>query len=211
MARRTSIMLCLIRCGATTWDAAGRVHGSTDLPLSDAGRTAIAAQLHRLGPVKVSIVHHPNDEAAAETARMCAAAIGSAVKTREAPELADPNLGLLEGLTQEEFAERFRSRHKQWRDDPMSLSPPEGEEMPAAAERIFRAVARILHRSRGEEVALVVHDLGWAMLRCWLADRSLEDLRDMADAAGMLIERYALPLDAIDALAEAVAAPPSPA
>ncbi len=203
MPKRTSITLCLIRCGETTWDAAGRIHGSTDLPLSDAGRTAIAAQLHRLAPVKAAIVHHANDEAATETAKMCAAALGSSVKPREVAELADPNLGLLEGLTEEEFAERFRSRHKQWRDDPMTLSAPEGEDMASAAERIFHAVAKIIQRARGEEVAIVLHDLGWAMLRCWLADRPLTDVRDMEDG-GLMVERYALPLEMADTLGKMV-------
>src|SRR5262245_57074263 len=122
MAKRSSITLTLIRCGETTWDAQGRVHGSTDLPLSDAGRAAVMAEVQRLGGARSTIIHHPQDEAAADTARMFAMA---GEKLRDVAELADPNLGLLEGLTQQEFAERFRSRSKQWKDDPITLSPPE--------------------------------------------------------------------------------------
>jgi broad specificity phosphatase PhoE len=204
MAKRSSITLCLIRCGETTWDAAGRIHGGTDLPLSDAGRAAVASQLPRLANVKAASVHHPSDEAATETARMCAEAIGAGAKPRSVDELADPDLGLLEGLTEEEFAERFRSRHKQWKDDPMTLSPPEGEEMMTAADRIFRAVAKIVRRSRGEEIAIVLHPLAWGMLRCWLAERSLTMMRSMMDDE-VAFERYALPMEMVDGLEKAAA------
>jgi broad specificity phosphatase PhoE len=208
MAKRSSITLTVIRCGETTWEAQGRVHGVTDLPLSDAGRIAVTADLIHLGAggggggAKISMIHHPPDEAATDTARLCAALLGA--KLRESPELNDPNLGLLEGLIEQEFAERFRSRHKQWKEDPITLSPPEGEDIATAADRIFRGVAKIIRRSRGEEVALVLHDLGRSMLRCWIADRPLTAMREMEGGAG--IERIALPLNMIDGLETAAKA-----
>lgn len=200
MAKRSFITLCLIRCGETTWDAQGRVHGSTDLPLSDGGRNAVELDAARMHKGSASIVHHAPDEGATVTATICAQAMGA--KPRAMAELADPNLGLLEGLTQQEFAERFRSRHKQWMDDPIGLMPPEGEDMPAAADRIFRAVARIIRRSRGEEVAIVLHDLGLAMLRSWIADRPLGTMREMF-TPGPAIERVIVPLAMIDELEDA--------
>ncbi len=198
MAKRTSITLTLIRCGETTWDAQGRIHGATDLPLSDAGRSALVAEVKRWGTMKVPSIHHPPDEAATDTARLFAA---GATKLRAVHELADPNLGLLEGLTEQEFAERFRSRYKQWKEDPVTLSAPEGDEMPEAADRIFRAVAKIVQRSRSEEVAIVLHDLGLAMLRCWFADRSLASMRDMDDRPAC--ERFVVPAGMIASLEKA--------
>jgi broad specificity phosphatase PhoE len=198
LAKRTSITLTLIRCGETTWDAQGRVHGSTDLPLSEAGRAAVMAEIQRLGGTRGSTIHHPPDEAASDTAKICALA---GERLRESSELADPNLGLLEGLTEQEFAERFRSRYKQWEEDPISLSPPEGEELAAAARRLFKAVARIIRKSRGDNLAIVVHDLGWAMLRCWVADRSLNAMR--STCGGPIIERIVIPMALVDSLEHA--------
>ncbi len=196
MAKRSSITLTLIRCGETTWEAQGRVHGVTDLPLSDAGRIAVAADLIHLAGAKVANIHHPTDEAAADTAKICAPILGA--KLREAPELNDPNLGLLEGLIEQDFADRFRSRHKQWKEDPITLSPPEGEDMTTAADRIFRGLAKIIRRSRGEEVAVVLHDLGRSMLRCWIAERPLTAMREME--AGPGVERVVIPLNMLDGL-----------
>lgn len=198
MAKRSSITLTVIRCGETAWDAQGRIHGATDLPLSDAGRAAVMAEAARTGGTRAAFIHHAPDEAATDTARMCAM---RGEKLRSAPELADPNLGLLEGLTEQEFAERFRSRHMQWKEDPYSLAAPEGEDMAAAADRLFHGIARIIRKSRGDEVAIVLHDLGLRMLRCWIADRPLSAMREMQD--GPMIERIVVPLTALDALESA--------
>ena len=147
--KRKTMMVSLIRCGQTVWDADGRLRGSTDLPLSDAGRVAVQADLSQSALGRPSLIHHPPDDAATETARLCAARMGAKIKSADG--LADPNLGLLEGLTRQEFAERFHTRFKQWDEDPLSLSPPEGEDVVDAADRLFNTVARILKRSRSDE------------------------------------------------------------
>lgn len=197
LVKRQSIVLCLIECGETAWQIDGRVQGAMDLPLSDAGRIAVAAQLHRLAGSRASIIFHPADEACAESAAMCASHIG--VKTKAVGELADPHLGLLEGLTAQEFSERFPTRFKQWEDDPFSLSPPNGEQMHEAADRLFRAVGKILKHSRSAEIAIVLHEMGLGMLRCWLADQPLRDLRLVLNG-GPRIERYVIAREMLGAL-----------
>lgn len=200
--KRKSIMLCLIQCGQTIWEADARIHGATDLPLSDAGRSAIQTDLPLLAGAHPATIHSPPDEAAVETARLCAARIRA--KTSAVDELSDPHLGLLEGLTTQEFEERFTSRFKQWEDDPVTVSPPEGEEVIQAADRLFKAVAKILKRSRSEEVGIVVHEIGLGLLRCWLAGRPLNDLRAMLINRPR-VERYAISRELIDSLEQAAA------
>ena len=200
-AKRSHIVLCLIQCGQTTWDVEHRVHGSTDLPLSETGRQTLMDELGRFHIPKAGVIHHPNDEAATDTAHLAAERWGA--KTKVVDELADPNLGLLEGLSAQDFEDRFPSRHRQWEDDPITLAPPEGEQLAFAARRIFKAVAKVIKRSRGDEVAVVLHDLGAGMLRCWLADRPLGDLWKMLGGRPH-IERYVLPLEMASELETAV-------
>jgi len=200
-AKRTHITLCLIQCGQTTWDVEHRVHGSTDLPLSETGRQALLDELGRPHVANATVIHHPNDEAATDTAHLAAERWGA--KTKVVDELADPNLGLLEGLSAKDFEDRFPSRHRQWEEDPMSLTPPEGEQLAVAAQRIFQAVAKVVKRSRGAEVAVVLHDLGAGMLRCWLADRPLGDLWQMVNDRPHF-ERYVIPMSMLTELENAV-------
>ena len=192
-----TITLCLIRCGETAWENDARLHGTTDLPLSESSRAQLAGAVKHLRSGHVAMVHHPPDEAATETAHLVARKLHARAKAEA--ELADPNLGLLEGMRVQEFAERQPSRHRQWEDDPMTLEPPEGEPFAVAATRIFHAVTRVLKRSRSPEIAMVLHPLALGMLRCWLGDRRSTDLWLMLKDRPR-IERYAMTIDMVDEL-----------
>ena len=59
-------MLALVRCGETAWGAEGRLHSTTDLPLTSRGRDLTGAAARRLLASPPSALHHPADEAAAD-------------------------------------------------------------------------------------------------------------------------------------------------
>lgn len=174
----------------TIWDGEARLHGSTDLPLSTSGRASFEHEVQRVVVGKVRTVHHPPDEAATVCAEIFARRIGA--KPKSVRDLADPDIGLLEGLTTQVFAERFAKRYKLWQEDPLSLSPPEGEPFNEARSRVFAAVARLLRKARGEEAAIVLHDIGVGLLRCALAERASSQLWKMLKERPH-IERYAVP------------------
>jgi broad specificity phosphatase PhoE len=196
VARRQngSILLCLICAGETSWESDRRLHGSTDLPLAPAGRASITSATEHLQAGRVAMVYHPDTEAAAETARLVALAVGTKHKAMD--DLGDPNLGLLEGLSVQAFEERYPKRHRLWEEDPLSVNPPEGEPLAEARARIFAAISRLLKRSRSEEVAVVLGPLGIGLLRCWLADRPASDLWTALKDQPR-IERYCLTFEQV--------------
>lgn len=201
--KRKSIVLTLIRCGENTWDAEGRLHGRSDLPLSIAGRTSVTSDVTELAGRHPATVYHPPDDAALETAQIVAGAVGARVKS--ASDLNDANLGVLEGMTKQVFAERFPKRYKQWQDDPLSLSPPDGEDLSDARARLFTATSRLLRRARSEEVAMVLHPLSLGFLRCWLADRPPTDVWTLVRDRPR-IERYLVATKMVNWLVEAAKA-----
>lgn len=196
-AKRQDILLSLIRCGETTWEAENRLHGVADLPLSAEGRASISAAVVTLPPKCFGVVYHPPAEAAADTAHIVAEAIGA--KTKVVNEFAEPDLGLIDGLTETGFAERFPKRHKQWQEDPLSLLPPEGEAFGDARARIFSACAKILRRNRGDRAALVLRPLALGFVRCWLADRPASELWVSLDDRPQ-IEQYLVAQELIESL-----------
>jgi broad specificity phosphatase PhoE len=204
--KRKNIVLTLIRCGENTWNAEGRVHGRSDLPLSIEGRTDVQADIAVLAGRHVPAVYHPPDDAAAETAGIVAGAVGG--KPKALPELTEASLGVLEGLSQTAFADRFPKRWKQWQDDPLTLSPPDGEDLADARARIFAAVSRLARRSRGDEVAVILHPLSLGFLRCWLADRPPTDVWTLVQERPR-IERYLVAMEMLGWLTDAGKAQPA--
>lgn len=202
MAERNDILLTLIGCGQSTWEEDGRVHGATDLPLSPTGRASISAVASVLKPKSLGAIYHCSDEASTDTAHIIAEAVGS--KTKMIQELSEPDLGLIDGLTEKDFAERFPRRHKQWLEDPLSLSPPEGEPLIDARARIFEACYKILKRNKSDHPVFVLRPLALGFMRCWLCDRSVTSLWDIV-IARPLIERYALNSEIVSWLEEASA------
>jgi len=198
--KRKPILLTLIRCGETTWDSEGRLHGRSDLPLSIDGRSSVTADVAALSSRRIAMVCHPSDDAATETAQIVAGAVAG--KAKVVADLADPALGVLEGMSTQEFADRFPKRYKQWQDDPLSLTAPEGEELVEARARVFGVIGRLARRSRADEIAIVLHPVALGLLRCWLADRPASDLWSMVRTRPR-IERYLLAAELIAALEEA--------
>ena len=194
------IVLRLIKCGETTWDVEGRLHGRSDLPLSIDGRTSVTADVAAASQCRMTTVFHPSDDAAIETAQIVADA--AAGKPKVVAELADPDLGVLEGMTAQDFADRFPKRFKQWQEDPLSLTPPEGEQLVDARGRLFAAISRLAKRARSEEIGVVLHPVALGLLRCWLADRPAADLWSMVRTRPR-IERYLLAGEIVSELAEA--------
>ena len=198
--KRSSIYLSLIRSGETAWAADGRLQGSSDLPLSPDGKAAVTTDALALAGQQLANIYHPPDDAATETARIVAGVVGA--RTKAVPELAEVDLGVFEGMTLQAFAERYPKRSKQWQEDPLSFSPPEGEDVFEARARIFTGLGRLLRRARSEALGVVLHPLGVGLLRCWLADLSASEAWTLAQRRPR-VERYLLALETVKRLEEA--------
>lgn len=90
--------LALLRHGPTEWNAAGRIQGHTDIPLSEAGLAKMAAL--RL-PLAVTRVY----ASPMLRARQTAEALGLSAPIHD-PRLMEQNWGAWEGLTRDEILAR---------------------------------------------------------------------------------------------------------
>ncbi|MWC00039.1 histidine phosphatase family protein [Agromyces seonyuensis] len=97
-----SFRILLVRHGETDWNAAGRVQGTTDIPLNDRGRAQAAGLAARLADSAerariVRVVASPLQRAA-DTAAAIAASLGLPVSELDA-DLAEQHFGAFEGRT----------------------------------------------------------------------------------------------------------------
>lgn len=183
MAKTTSINIILIRCGHTDWDDHQRLQGRTDLPLSESGREAVAANVRDLASdlngQAPSIVYCGSDEASVETANMLAQAVGA--KTKSLETLDGMNLGVWDGLLESELMERFPKAYKMWRERPGSVNPPEGETFDDLIHRIRRSMCKVLEKTNGRPVAFVMRPISYGYASCWLTKSPLERLWPILD------------------------------
>ena len=186
MAKPEQIRVVLIRSGRTPWDDAGRIGGSSDLPLSPKGRTAVETAAGTLCGTQVSVVACSPDEASLESARIVAKAVagagGQEPKVRPIAELANVCLGLWEGRTSSELEEKCPKAYRLWREAPTAVVVPEGETLEEAQVRITKALTRTLERAEGNAcVAVVLRPLALALVRCWLDARDLDGVWSMVN------------------------------
>lgn len=166
--------IVLLRWGATEWDAQGRIVGHTDLPLSAAGARQVAVDASELAAFRPTAVYSGIEEAARQTAS--AVARPHRLRVRKRVELCEVNLGHWEGLTDEQFRERFPRVYRQWYDEPSAVCPPEGESIVDASERLHSALKRALRRAGDGDVFVVTGPLAGAILRLRLTHQPLDGI-----------------------------------
>jgi broad specificity phosphatase PhoE len=168
MAKTSTFRLMLIRCAQTEWDAAGRLQGNADLPVSEQGRAWASGMGESLASdedalPRPDLVLHAPDEASTESARLIAGP--SKARIKEIPELAPMSLGLWEGLRREELSERHPKNFGQWQADPASINPPEGDSHASTQTRLLAAIARTAEKHPRKRVAIVLRPIEYEIVR----------------------------------------------
>ncbi|MBX3365552.1 MAG: histidine phosphatase family protein [Phycisphaeraceae bacterium] len=184
MTNTDELRIFMVRVGPTLWDEAGRLVGSTDLPLSPKGvELAAAAAAEASREPRLSVILAARDEASQTAAKTIQAAAGGRI--RQSPELHEVDLGLWEGMLREEFAEKFPTACKQWADDPAGVVAPEGESLVMAEERILDELYRALAKAKPADgpIALALRPMAYTLMRLAL-DNELKSAfcREMTQA-----------------------------
>ncbi|MFI4853512.1 MAG: histidine phosphatase family protein [Phycisphaerales bacterium JB065] len=169
MAKTSSTFrLMLIRCAQTEWDAAGRLQGGADLPLSEQGRAWAGGMGERLASdedalPRPDLILHAPDEASTETAKLIAEP--TKARAKETADLGAMSLGLWEGLRREELGERHPKNFGQWQSDPASINPPEGDSYTSVQTRLLGAIARVAEKHPKKRVAIVLRPIEFEITR----------------------------------------------
>jgi len=149
--------LLLVRHGETDWNAARRIQGSTDIPLNDTGRAqaretaeTLVAQFSGRHPLVVS----SDLSRARETAEIIAAAL-EVDAPRLYPQLRERAYGIAEGLSIEEYRERFGAFDRE--DVPEAETTAHLRARAVGAARRVVRDARRLHAPADVPVIAVAH------------------------------------------------------
>lgn len=184
MAKSEQVRVVFIRSGRTEWDEAGRLAGSTDLPLSNGGRTEVSSAAEALRGSRLASILCGPDEASRETARLVAEALSAEPKVRPVDDLSEICLGLWEGKLDSQLENTSPKAHRQWKEDPGTLVIPEGETFEEAQARIVKALAKAMEKNNGDgATGVVLRPIALGLTRCWLDGADIKSVWSMLDDA----------------------------
>ncbi len=173
--------VALIPCATTEWREEGRLLGRVEIPVSVAGQQKCGGWVAGLAAAGLQRIYHAPDELATQTASLLADQLGVPVKPLD--ELAEVDVGLWAGLTDEQLRARFASAHRELREAPLNVVPPAGEGLSDAAARLENCVRKVIRRNGNTAIGIVTRPLGLALLKCALAGGEFSELWEQARGA----------------------------
>ena len=151
------LRLLLLRHGETAWNRERRYQGWTDTPLSAEGLVQAEAAARELKEHAFAAVYASPLRRARDTAAAIAAPHGLEVETD--PAFKELGFGEWEGLTLEEARARDTALYEGWARTPHLFSPPGGESLAQARERVLSGLERLRAGHQDEVVCLVAHGI----------------------------------------------------
>lgn len=181
----------LVRAGCTQWDQEGRIVGATDLPTCQAGLEAARCAARTLSQHSISSILCAESESVRTTAELISEA--TEARVRHLDNLGEIGLGLWEGTLACDIEGRCPTAYRQWKTDPSSVVPPEGEAFEDAMARVSASVEAAIQKylKTGQGLVIVVGPTVFGLIKCWLERRPATDLWDLIEQSGTL-ERLAV-------------------
>ncbi len=169
--------LYLIRHGTTDSNLQGKFQGCIDIPLNRRGLSQAEYLGKRFAAVPIEVVYASQLIRARKTAEAVAAPHGLPVLID--PQLAEINLGEMEGKTSAENAKIFPDAIRTLAEDPAAFAAPGGESSRQVYDRIRKAIARIVEENAGKTIAVVSHGFSIQTYLHYASGKAFEKLEKL--------------------------------
>ena len=171
----TPSKLILVRHGETQLNLEGRAIGNNPVSLNARGRLQAlraAEAVSSLGPVALYASPLPR---ALETATIISQRVGVEVCPRD--NLKETDIGLLDGLTQDEMWQQYPDFMRTWSNDASTAVMPGGESILQVQRRAWDTIEEIKGLHSEDSVAVVSHSFTIAGLVCKLLGMPLSNFQ----------------------------------
>ena len=168
------VRIFLVRPGSTDFDEQGRIKGTLDIPLSEAGSLQVTRIVQELRETKLDQVYSSPCRCAEQTAAILAG--DHKLRVKQLADLQNLDHGLWHGKLVDEVRHSHPKVYRQLQEHPETVCPPEGEPLGAAFDRVKAALERLLKKNRTGNIALVVPEPLYTLVRCLLEDAEVGDL-----------------------------------
>ena len=150
-----STILTLIRHGEIRANKEGLVLGTSDVPLTDLGKTQAEAAARRAATFCPKAVYCSPYLRAVESANYVQNHTG--LKPIKVDGLREMNSGDMEGIKASRMEELYPEYMARWRNDASTTRPPRGETLGEVHDRAWRAFLKIAEENDSEHVIVVAH------------------------------------------------------
>lgn len=147
--------LIFIRHGETEWNKQFIYQGQTDIDLNETGYKQAQLLSKRLTERKIDRIYTSDLKRAFNTAAIIAESHNK--ELRKEKKLREISFGDWEGMNFKEIQEKEPETYKEWRKDPISISPPNGETFLDFQKRVISIIDKIKDLHAGERIAIVAH------------------------------------------------------
>lgn len=172
--------LILVVPGVTDWSKTGRIMGQMDIPLNAEGKqqtqTIIAGLANLKGIKAITALYSSQLSRSFETA----SEIGSIfkLKVNKLSELNEFNQGVWQGLLEKQIEKRYKKLYTIWKTSPLSTTPPKGESLKDAYDRIISAVQKIVDKHKNQAICIIAHEMVYAIIKCHYKEIEITNIWD---------------------------------
>ena len=175
----------LARHGETLWNREQRCQGFTDVDLSEKGKKQAEKLARYLAKIsRLEAVYSSDLIRARKTAEAIARLQGLEVITD--PRLRELNQGEIEGKSLNCLITDYPEVLQKWVTEPAEVKMPGGESLRQLQARAWQAFAEIVEKHRGEEIAIVAHNLCNTAILCKILELDLNHFRRIKQSSGAL-------------------------
>ncbi|NIL96875.1 MAG: histidine phosphatase family protein [Planctomycetales bacterium] len=148
------LKIVLIRPGTTEYDQQGRILGTLDVPLADAGNAEVDVAIDQLRGQPIQALYTSPCESARQTAEKISGSLN--LKCKPSDQLKNVDHGLWQGMLVEEVKRKQPKVYRQWMEHPESVCPPEGEMLDTARHRVEAFLSKLFKKHKQGTLGIVV-------------------------------------------------------
>lgn len=147
--------LCIVRHGETAWNAAGRVQGQLDVPLSEIGHAQARRVAAALPEGRFCALYASDLQRVRQTAQPAAAKLRLDMQLE--PQLRERHYGVFQALTYTEARAALPAQYARFKAKDPDFGFGSGETLRDFFSRTTQCLEAIARRHAGEEVLVFTH------------------------------------------------------
>lgn len=160
------------------------MQGIIPLPLCDMGRAQLREIAEAVSRKNPDSLYNSGNESSGATAEYLGSLLG--LKPKRVLTLRELNCGIWQGLQIDQISKRYGRAWKQWRQDPTSICPPQGECVVEAYARTEEALRIIWQKSAQKTVVVVAAQIISGLIECILTQTDIKHMWTKIDNAAPL-------------------------